>query len=146
VKAIIAPGIGEGAVWMISSQTLPWLGADVPMKTIWLIDATISGSVKLTGERTDGSGVATFVSVEDIEDHENAGPGADEATVAGVNARNRERLLRDRVPERVIEPPHDLRTDRRGYIFYPGPGCWRFTAATDQGTYQIVQYVSPQIP
>jgi hypothetical protein len=116
------------------------------MKTIWIIDESITGAVRITGDRIDGPGVATFGSNEDIPDYEYVKPSDDEATVAGINARNLERLLLIREPERTIEPPHRLRNDHRGYVFYPSPGCWRFNAETDQGTFEIVQYVSPPIP
>ncbi|MPZ50254.1 MAG: hypothetical protein GEU75_13320 [Dehalococcoidia bacterium] len=115
------------------------------MKTIWLIDDSVTGDVRHRGERLDGDGIVQFHYGE-VVGWEDVAAGADAATVDGVNQRNRERLLDQRRNEVVFEGPHSVSNDRRGYVFYSGPGCWRFTAETEQGNFEIVRYLHEYEP
>ena len=99
---------------------------------IWIVDEGVEGEVKLTGRRLDGPEVAVFPLYE--RDH------TFELDASGERQRDWDRT------ELVLVPPHGRLKEHRTGVFYPIPGCWQFTARTQNETVEIVQYLYPVDP
>jgi hypothetical protein len=116
VRPDIAEGIG-GPVWLVTGAlpVMPWAGSDSLEKTIWIVDDSVDATVRITGRRLDGDELAGF-------------QGYDGA----VSADGKEILL---------DAPHSRSTDKRGYVIYPAPGCWEFTAEFGAESIPMVVYM-----
>ena len=94
-------------------------------KTLWIVADHVEGEVTLSGRRLDGPEVAVFpLYTRD--------PNFSEQNAAGTYKRRWDRT------ELVLIPPH-LR-EHRTEVHAPGPGCWQFTARTENETVEIVLY------
>ena len=121
VRTDIAPGLGAGPVWMIASPAWEWGEPGDLAKTIWIIDDSVVGPVRITGRRLDGDERARFQGFD-----------------GGVSTDGREILLK---------APHSRSTDQRGYVIYPSAGCWRFTAESDgRAIAEITRYLYDVLP
>jgi hypothetical protein len=96
-------------------------------KTLWFVDHLVVGEVRLTGQRLDGPEVALFPLYErDYTFEKNAD---------GDYSRDWTRT------ELVLVPPHVY--EHRTEVYIPSPGCWQFTARTEEETVEIVLYLYP---
>ena len=134
----ISYGIGRPPVWMFSApvtgaqRLTPGSTPEAGFKTIWIVNDGVEGEVKLTGRRLDGPEVAVFPLYE--RDH------TFELDASGERQRDWDRT------ELVLVPPHGRLKEHRTGVFYPIPGCWQFTARTQNETVEIVQYLYPVEP
>lgn len=103
----IAPGSGASPVWMVRGA-LPaaaWMGPEGLDEIFWLIEDSVKGNVEITGKQLDGNAIARF---QYEYDNKSQDPS-----------------------KLVLGPPHGLNAERSGYIIFPAPGCWQFTAQAD---------------
>ncbi|MPZ48915.1 MAG: hypothetical protein GEU75_06335 [Dehalococcoidia bacterium] len=134
----IAPGLNAGPVWMIAPSVVSGFDANAPLKTIWLVSGDIAGPVRISGGVAGGNAVALFAyNVPFPEPPANA----TQAQADAYNDASRALLIDVRGPDLVIDSPHGMRDDQRGYIFYSASGCWTFTIETNVGRYEIVRYI-----
>jgi len=96
-----------------------WLGPQGLSKTIWVVAEDPGQPVRVTGQRLDGAGAATFTDYED-----NPNP----------------------TTELLLVDPFGLQFDHRGYVVYPFPGCWHFVAETGKSTVEMTLYVYERTP
>jgi hypothetical protein len=120
----LGPSIGTGPIWVASTAlpVIPWRNEFI--RSVWVVDRAAEGDLTLSGRRTDGDGVARFVS-----------QGAQSAT---------EQL---RIPSAsrygptTGSPTAARYADHQVHLVLPSPGCWEFTARLGQETSTFTVFV-----
>jgi len=114
--------VGVSPAWLVDGSAR-WAGDRLPIKTLWVLRAT-ADPVRITGRRLDGPGVLTMRRGEGMaaESYEVLNPGAESVIPGGAPAQ----ITR----EYVFLPSH---------VFYPSPGCWRFTIQIGRDEFHVVR-------
>jgi hypothetical protein len=119
---VVAPMTGTSPAWMVDGSTT-WSGEREPVKTLWVLRRT-SDSVRISGRRLDGPGVARL----------RRGSDTPSETLLVANP-SQESVMPGGAPQAVMRAYVFLPS----HVFYPSPGCWQFTVQIAQEEFRIVR-------
>lgn len=114
----MAPAAGTEPVWAVLGTDDCWAGT--PSKTLWIVDSSYGGTLRVRGETLDGTAVARFRA---------RGMGS---TLELALDLDREKGV---IPGGASPEEMALYSYHPSYILYPHPGCWRLTA--ELGGYEV---------
>ena len=120
----LAPTIGEFPVWLAARPlpVLPWRNDLV--RTIWVVDRSVSGDLILGGRQTDGPGFPQFV--------REGSEGATTRLVIGSAPR---------IGSTTSSPAAAKYADIQVYLSAPQPGCYEINARLGEYTQTYTIYL-----
>lgn len=120
---VIASSAGESPIWFVDGGGI-WHGADFPIKSVWILERSVAGALRVSGRQLQGSGSLTFRE--------------------GMNGPITSSLLIETPLAHSMTPGGASTEDMRkfafvaSYVFYPGPGCWELDAQLGERRAKIV--------
>ena len=111
----LGPTMGAGPIWMASTvlPVVPWRNEFI--RSVWVVDRSAEGDLTLNGHRTDGEGIARFVT-------QGAQGATEQLRIVSAN----------RVGSTTASPTAARYADHQVYLVLSSPGCWEFTARLGQ--------------
>lgn len=107
----LGPTMGEFPIWLVSRPlpVLPWRNELV--RTVWVVDRSMSGDLVLTGRQTDGPALPQFI-------REGSGRATEQLVVSSA----------PRVGPTTASPTAARYADIQIYLSVPQPGCYDLSA------------------
>ncbi len=120
----LGPTMGEGPIWMASTvlPVVPWRNEFI--RSVWIVDRSADGDLTLSGRRTDGEGIARFVT-------QGAQSTTEQLRIVSAN----------RVGSTTVSPAAARYADHQITLVLSSPGCWEFTARLGQETATFTAFV-----
>lgn len=120
----LGPTMGQFPVWFASRPlpVLPWRKELV--RTVWVVDRSVSGDLVLGGRQTDGPALPQFV-------REGGGRATEQLVVTSA----------PRVGSTTASPTAARYADIQVYLSVPQPGCYDLTARLGDYTHTVTVYL-----
>jgi len=119
---VVGPMLGRRPIWLVEASAGKW--SPRPAKTLWVLSREVAGSLRVTGRRLDGPGVASF------KDGVDAAP----ASTLAIS----DPWTRSVTPGGASPDVLKAYSFQPSYVLYPSPGCWELNARLGDDEASIV--------
>jgi hypothetical protein len=121
---VIAPSAGARPIWFVDGGGGTWQGVNVPVKSVWILDRTVTGPLRVVGRQKQSNQAVSFRR------------GLEAPVTSSL-------LIEAPFTESMTPGGASVETMRKlafvsSELLYPSPGCWELTAQVGNEQVKVV--------